>query len=198
MTLALLDTNAYLRLAKRIRPLLGKKFGQKDYVLTILKDVEDEVHRNPRLLHNFPWFDVDDLAAERMAQTIRLKADEKAKLAATTSVLHGLVQMEPARFMKHKRSPPSYTDCRILAFGQIRPAIVVTDDLGMHELANMVGIDQIWHGHELLKKMLSAKLIGKDMVREIYEALENNGDIPATWREAKHVTFIKIFGKPVI
>lgn len=40
MTLVLLDTNAYLRLAKRVRPLLGKKFGQKDYVLTILRDVE--------------------------------------------------------------------------------------------------------------------------------------------------------------
>lgn len=48
MTLVLLDTNAYLRLAKRVRPLLGKKFGQKDYVLTILRDVEDEVQRSPR------------------------------------------------------------------------------------------------------------------------------------------------------
>ena len=38
MTLVLLDTNTYLRLAKRIRPLLGVKFGQKDYVLTVLKD----------------------------------------------------------------------------------------------------------------------------------------------------------------
>ena len=46
MTLVLLDTNAYLRLAKRIKPLLGVRFGQKDYVLTILKDVEHEVHRS--------------------------------------------------------------------------------------------------------------------------------------------------------
>jgi hypothetical protein len=196
LTLALLDTNAYLRLAKRIRPLLGKKFGQKDYVLTILKDVEEEVHRSPRLRHHFPWFDIDDLAAERMAQTLRLNADEKAKLTAATSVLHGLVQMEPVRFMTHRRFPPSYTDCRVLAFGQIRPAIVVTDDLGMHELASMVGIDQIWHGHELLKKMLSAQLIDNNLVREIYEALETNGDMPATWREAKHSTFVKVFGKP--
>ena len=49
MTLVLLDTNTYLRLAKRIRPLLGVKFGQKDYVLTVLKDVEDEVRRSPKL-----------------------------------------------------------------------------------------------------------------------------------------------------
>ena len=43
MIRVLLDTNAYLRLAKRIRPLLGVTFGQKRYTLTILKQVEDEV-----------------------------------------------------------------------------------------------------------------------------------------------------------
>ena len=195
MTLVLLDTNAYLRLAKRVRPLLGKKFGQKDYVLTILPEVVDEVHRSPRLRHNYPWFDATDLATERLAHAPRLSAQDKATLVAATSVLLGLVQMDTARFMTRGRSPPSYTDCRVLAFGQIRPAIVVTDDLGMHELANMVGIDDIWHGPELLKKMLSAKLVDNELVREIYAALEVNRDFTATWVEAKHTSFVKIFGK---
>lgn len=193
MTLVLLDTNAYLRLAKRIKPLLGKKFGQKDYVLTVLRDVEDEVHRSPRLRHNYPWFDADNLATERLAHSPRLSAEDKATLAVAASVLHGLVQMEPDRFMIKGRSPPSPTDCRVLAFGQIRPAIVVTDDLGMHELANMVGMD-VWHGPELMKKMLSAKLIGNDLVREIFAALEANNDMTATWVAAKHQTFVKVFG----
>ena len=195
MTLVLLDTNAYLRLAKRVRPLLGKKFGQKDYVLTILPEVVDEVHRSPRLRHNYPWFDATDLATERLAHAPRLSAQDKATLVVATSVLLGLVQMDTARFMTKGRSPPSYTDCRVLAFGQIRPAIVVTDDLGMHELASMVGIDDIWHGPELLKKMLSAKLIDNELVREIYAALEVNRDFTATWVEAKHTSFVKIFGK---
>jgi hypothetical protein len=195
LTLVLLDTNAYLRLAKRIRPLLGKKFGQKDYVLTVMREVEDEVHRSPRLRHNYPWFDSQDLKAERMAQTPRLNADDKTTLAAAASVLHGLVQIDAGRFTTLGRSPPSYTDCRVLAFGKIRPAVVVTDDLGMHELASMVGIKDIWHGHELLKKMSSAKLIGNDLVREIYAALEANGDLTATWLVAKHTSFSKVFGK---
>lgn len=194
MTLVLLDTNAYLRLAKRIQPLLGKKFGQKEYVLTILRDVEDEVRRSPRLQHNYPWFDAASLTTERLAHSPRLSAEDKAKLAVATSVLHGLVQMDATRFMTKGRSPPSRTDCRVLAFGQIRPAIVVTDDLGMHELAGMVGID-IWHGPELLKKMLSAKLIANELVREIYAALDANRDLTATWLEAKNSTFGKLFGK---
>ena len=48
-TQVLLDTNTYLRLAKRIRPAVGRKFGQVPYVLVILKAVEEEVHRSARL-----------------------------------------------------------------------------------------------------------------------------------------------------
>jgi hypothetical protein len=201
-TLVLLDTNAYLRLAKRVRPLLGKKFGQKDYVLTILKDVQNEVLRQPRLQFLYPWFDADELLAqERLSNTIKLSKDEKATLDAAASALHGIVQMDPGRFMKHRRSPPSYTDCRVLAFGQIRPAVVVTDDLAMHELAELTEIGDVWHGHELLKKMLSAKLIDNDLVREIYTALESNSldgssDLPASWQKVKHTAFMKVFGKP--
>ena len=44
--LVFLDTNAYLRLAKRVRPAVGVVFGHKGYVLTIHKSVEDEVHRS--------------------------------------------------------------------------------------------------------------------------------------------------------
>lgn len=195
MTLVLLDTNAYLRLAKRVRPLLGKKFGQKNYVLTILKDVEDEVRRNPRLQHRFPWFPSQDLAAERLAHSPRLTSDEKETLAAAASVLHGLVQMDPARFITRHRSPPSYTDCRVLAFGQVRPAVVVTDDLSMHELAILAGINDVWHGYDLLRRMLGTKIIDKELVRQIYEALEANGDLPASWTQAKHNAFAKVFGK---
>ena len=43
-TQVLLDTNTYLRLAKRIRPAVGRKFGQVPYVLVVLKDVERARH----------------------------------------------------------------------------------------------------------------------------------------------------------
>ena len=50
-TQVLLDTNTYLRLAKRIRPAVGRVFGQVPYVLVILilYLFEDEVHRSARL-----------------------------------------------------------------------------------------------------------------------------------------------------
>lgn len=193
MTLALLDTNTYLRLAKRIRPLLGVEFGQKCYVLTVLKDVEDEVRRSRTLQFKFPWFDNEDFGAERDAAKVRLKADEKLLLENTQSVMRGHVLSEVYRYTTGGRQPPSETDCRVLAFGQVREAIVVTDDLGMHLLAEDFEIP-IWHGWQLLAKMRTAKVVNNDLVREIYEALETNGDLTQTWSDAKHSEFARIFG----
>ena len=175
--------------------MLGVEFGQRGYVLTVLKQVETEVHRSSRLRFLYPWFDDPELADERLATRVRLSKIENQQVEAATSVLRAHVLGNVVAYTSHSRSPPSQTDCFILAFGQIRPAIVATDDLGMHLLARDFDI-QIWHGHELLKKMLSAKLIDNELVREIYEAIESNGDLPNSWKIARHTVFKKIFGPP--
>ena len=193
MTLILLDTNAYLRLAKRIKPLLGVSFGQKGYVLTILKDVEDEVHTSARLQELFPWFDNSPLKEERLAKRVRFSADEKAQLNAMTSVLRAHVLENADVYTTRGRSPPSRTDCYCLAFGQVRTAIVATDDLGMHQLADVFELP-VFHCHDVLKKMLTAKTIDKVMVTEIYHALEINNDLPRSWVDVKHTAFKKVFG----
>lgn len=193
MTLILLDTNAYLRLAKRIKPLLGKPFGQKNYVLTILKDVEQEVHSSSRLQTLFPWFDNPQLEQERLAKRVRFSQDEKTQINAMTSVLRAHVLENADAYTTRGRSPPSHTDCFCLAFGQVRSAIVATDDLGMHQLAQDFEIP-VFHCHDVLKKMLTAKLVDKTLVTEIYHALEINNDLPRTWVEVKHTAFKKVFG----
>ena len=193
-TLVLLDTNAYLRLAKRVRPLLGVPFGQKRYVLHVLEDVEAEVGRNPRLRFHYPWFEGDTaVAAERQSHRLRLSREERDQLDAAAHFLHDWVLQDVRRFATGGRSPPGPTDCRVLAFGQVRPAIVVTDDLGMHELAREFNIG-VWHGFDLLAKLRTAKVVNDDLVREIYAALEANGDLTASWREARHTVLAKVFG----
>lgn len=131
MTLVLLDTNAYLRLAKRIRPLLGIKFGQKEYELTILKITEEEVYKSSRLRFLYPWFDNQEIAAERLAKQVRLSNEEKQQIQAAQSIFRNHVLENAVNY----KNPPSSADCYILAFGQIHPSIVVTDDLSMLELA---------------------------------------------------------------
>ncbi|WP_291914432.1 hypothetical protein [Limnohabitans sp.] len=193
-TLVLLDTNTYLRLAKRVRPFVGLEFGQVPYVLTILKVTEDEVHRNPHLQFRNPWFDQTEHAQERIAKQVRLTASEKAQVEAAQSVLLGWARMDLDRFTSYGRSPPGEADCWLLAFGQVRPAVVVSDDLGMHELVKDFPDIKVWHGYELLAKLRTAKVVDDALIHAIYEALEANGDMTRTWRDAKHTTFKRIFG----
>ena len=192
-TEVLLDTNTYLRLAKRIRPAVGRQFGQVPYIVVILKAVEEEVHRNPKLQFKNPWFDEPEFARQRMAKQTRLSAAEKQEMKLVQDVLIGTVQLDVDKYTSHGRSPPGATDCWLLAYGQVKGAVVVTDDLGMHTLASEVGL-KVWHGFELLAKLKTAKVVDNDLVRDIYDALERNGDMTETWRKAKHEEFVKVFG----
>lgn len=195
MTQVLLDTNAYLRLAKRVRPMLGVAFGVKAYVLVVLKDVEEEVHRNSALGFKFPWFDEQVLADERLAARARLTKEEKKSIEVAAGILRASVLSDPLRFMQGRGDPPSLVDCRVLAHGYVRGCIVTTDDLGMHKLASEFEI-RVWHGYELLKALLNAKAVDSVLVRQIFDALEANQDLPASWRKARHTKFPKIFGHP--
>jgi len=104
--LVLLDTNAYLRLAKRIKPLLGVKFGQVDYVLTILSEVEKEVQKQPRLQFQYPWFDGEELRTERLAKQTRLSQLERRRIVAAQSVLLDHVANNVENIIQSGRSPP--------------------------------------------------------------------------------------------
>ena len=190
--LVLLDTNAYLRLAKRIKPMLGVKFGQKQYCLTVLRDVEKEVQKSHRLRFRYPWFDSPGLTQERISKGARMSPEEKKTLNDVAEALHDYVQIHATRFTAGRRSPPSMVDCRMLAFGQVREAVVVTDDLGMHHLAEEFEIS-VWHGYELLHKMRAAKMIDSEKIREIYQALEVNDDLPQAWKNAQKTLLRKVF-----
>lgn len=192
-TEVLLDTNTYLRLAKRIRPAVGRQFGQVPYAVVILKAVEEEVHRSAKLRFKNPWFDEPEFAQERIAKQTRLSAADKQDMKLVQDILMGTVQLDIDKYTSHGRSPPGPTDCWLLAYGQVKNAIVVTDDLGMHTLAAEVGL-KVWHGFELLAKLKSAKVVDNDLIRDIYDALESNGDMTETWRAAKHNEFARIFG----
>ena len=51
----LLDTNAYFRLAQSIHPLLKAAFGDQNYTLYVLKELQVEYEKNPRLTNRFAW-----------------------------------------------------------------------------------------------------------------------------------------------
>lgn len=195
MTTILLDTNAYLRLAKRIRPLLGVKFNPaKEYVLIVLPDVEKEVLRNQELSYRYPWFADDDHRTERRSNTVRFDADEKKQLHSDQQFMLQHSRANAGSLMQLGRDPPGPTDCYVLAVAMLRSWWVATDDEGMHQVGKNFDVKTIYC-FEVLHKLLSADLINKEKVVEIYDALEANGDLPARWVDAKAKLFKAVFGK---
>lgn len=192
-TTILLDTNAYLRLAKRIQPLLGKKFNPaKDYTLVVLREVADEVHRQPRLVRQYPWFDGPEYAEERKNHGARLTRDQKGEAAENKKFLLSHVARNARAYLLHGRDPPSDTDCYVLGVAMACNWCVATDDENMHALSRDFEVKCLY-AYDVLHKLLSADMIDKAKVIEIYEALEVNGDITARWIDAKGKLFKKVF-----
>lgn len=195
MTTILLDTNAYLRLAKRIRPLLGVKFNPvKEYVLIVLTDVEKEVLRNQELTFRYPWFEEDDHRNERRSNTVKLGADERKQVDSDHKFILKHSRANAGSLMQKGRDPPGPTDCYVLAVAKLRSWWVATDDEGMHQVGKDFEVRTIYC-FDVLHKLLSADMVDKEKVVEIYDALESNGDLTAKWLAAKASLFKSIFGK---
>ena len=85
--------------------------------------------RSARLRFLNPWFEEPEFVQERLAKQTRLSAAEKQDLKLVQDLLLGTVQLDIGKYTTG-RSPPGATDCWLLAYGQVKDAIVMTDDLG--------------------------------------------------------------------
>ncbi len=193
MTTILLDTNAYLRLAKRIRPLLRVKFNpQKQYQLLVLPEVEREVLLSQRLKWHYPWFMEDDHRNERRSWPVKLSASDKVQIEKDIAFMRQMVGRNAEAYIQGGRSPPGPADLHVLAVALLKGWCVATDDEGMHLLAKDLKI-KAFYCFDVLHKMLSAAMVDKAQVIDIYGALEANGDLTVRWKEAKTKLFKKVF-----
>ena len=60
----LVDANVYLRLAQTINPLLFMPFGDNEYCLYILPELNNEL-TNYRLANKFPWISEEEYRDNR-------------------------------------------------------------------------------------------------------------------------------------
>jgi len=139
----LVDTNAYLRLAQTIRPLLSMPFGDNEYCLYILPELNKElgVHK---LQNNFSWVTEDEYALNRQHFPNIGKKQKKA-IAQTFEFLWDHVQTE--------LPGPSRVDALYIAYAIELDIPVVTDDRDMTKLA-VVFEAKVMPSLELLKIML--------------------------------------------
>lgn len=190
----LLDTNAYLRLAKHFSPLLGQKFVIHPEVLQVLSEVDREISASPRLESKFSWALEAEYAQNRLQNLVQLSGTQATEIFSAKSVIDGYSSQyrTSGEYKKLGLTPPSPTDCLVLTYAYVLGLQLVADDGGMQFLAKQLGI-QLIGSHELLKMMLNSSQITLAQIQALARYLNYMDDMPLSWKRDAP----KLFGVPL-
>jgi hypothetical protein len=177
----LLDSNAYFRLAQSIRPLLNAKFGEQNYCLYVLKELQNEYEKNPRLKSSFPWVNDPEYAENRSNRHQVTREEQKEIKRAYEFILD---------YVRHVHPGVSKVDVLCLAHAEQLGIPVVTDDEEMRVAARDYGITTL-KTLELLKLMLDCGHVDINKVREIASYLAYFNDMPKDLKK----DYKRIFGE---
>ena len=164
----LVDTNAYLRLAKTIRPLLFNPFGGNGYCLYILPELNTEL-THKRLVTKFYWIEEDEYLENRKHFPVISKKQRK-EIDLTFSYVWGYVQTD--------LPGPSKVDALYIAYGIVINILVVTDDQDMTALAHVFEA-KVMPTLELLKIMLDCGHTDMKSIDGLVDYWRHIGDRPA-------------------
>jgi hypothetical protein len=189
LNLRLLDSNAYFRLAKSFHPLLGGPYGTDKIVLQVLKDVDIEFSKNPRLDSKFSWVSEAQYTANRKNNLLPISGNKADDIHHASIFICEWSRDQGVEFRSRNITQPSKVDCMVLAYGYAMGITIVSDDAGMAYTAKEFDVRQI-ESHELLKELLDAKIVTKQKIQTAMQYLDWLDDLPPRWRrEAK-----KLFG----
>jgi hypothetical protein len=167
----LVDTNTYLRLAKTIRPLLFKSFGDDEYCLYILPELNQELGGN-KLQSKFHWINDEEFAENRKHFPVIGKKQLKS-IQQTFEYLWDHVQTE--------LPGPSRVDALYLAYALELNIPVITDDQDMTELAEAFEA-KVMPTLELLKIMLDCGHTDMKTIDGLCDYWRYIADMPANFK----------------
>ncbi|EOX4953580.1 DNA-binding protein [Vibrio campbellii] len=179
----LVDTNSYLRLAKDVHPFLFQTFGDENYCLYIIPELNDELARSTRLQSKFHWIDQAEYQENRQAFPTVGKKQAKQIENAYSVIWEHVVNEFPG---------PSPVDVKYLAYADVLGIKVVTDDADMTELAREFEIPVI-SSLELMKVMVESDHITMEKVRSIVNFWAYSDDLP---NRNFRTDYEQIFGEP--
>lgn len=174
----LVDTNCYLRLAQSIKPLLFVPFGDKEYCLYVIPELNKELEQR-HLKHKFPWIDEPEYRSDRDHHpTVSRK--QKRSIQDTFDYVWDHVETE--------LPGPSRVDALYIAYAIELDVHVVTDDEDMIALAEAFDA-KVMRTLELLNLMLDADHIDMGKVRAIVSYWRHVGDTPARLKRQYRTLF---------
>jgi len=175
----LVDTNVYLRLAKTIRPLLFAPFGDKEYCLYILPELNVEL-AGRKLQSKFPWVDEKEFTDNRR-HFPTISRQEKRSIQKSFEYVWDHVQTE--------LPGPSRVDALYIAYALDLGVPVVTDDQDMTELAKAFDA-QVMPTLDLLKIMLDCGHTDMKIIDGLVDYWKYITDMPANF----NADYQRLFG----
>jgi len=164
-----LDTNAYLRLADMLHPLLKLTFGQPQARLRTIPDVHDEFKRSIRLQTHFSWAMDQKFCEDRKASFPRISVATRKQIVNARAYL-----LDEARRNALSVSP---TDMFVLAYGLVLSQIVISDDRGMKAVADIYGITMIGVA-DFLAMLYDEGGITIEKIKDVVDVMELRHDVP--------------------
>lgn len=164
-----IDTNAYLRLAEVLHPLLKITFGHPPARLRTILDVHEELKRSPRLQTHFLWAMDQKFCEDRKASFPRIGVATRKKIVSARDYL-----LYEAR---RNALAVSQTDMFVLAYGLVLGQIVVSDDRDMKIVADDFRISMIGVA-DFLTLLYNEGGITIEQVKEVIEVMELRHDVP--------------------
>ncbi len=176
----LVDTNAYLRLAQTIRPLLFVSFGDEEYCLYILPELNEEL-AGRKLQSKFPWTEEDEFIENRK-HFPNIGRKQKKAIKETFEYVWDYVQSD--------LPGPSRVDAWYIAYALELGVPVVTDDQDMSELAHAFDAE-VMSTLEVLKIMLDCGHTDMKTIDALCAYWQHISDMPAKF----HSDYPRLFGK---
>jgi len=181
----LLDSNAYFRLARSIRPLLAKTFGPPPpYSLFVLAELDDEYFNSSRLQHKFEWVNAPEYKTDRQTNQYSCKGKWVKPADNAYSFLKAYANQEGLNLAPE--------DLKALAVGFVRKIPVVSDDGGMCQVASAHSIE-CWRTLDLMKRMVACGRINVAKVDEILQYLDHENDLGMPKADIR-VFYQRLFG----
>jgi hypothetical protein len=174
----LVDTNAYLRLAKTIRPLLLVPFGDNEYCLYILPELNKELSSH-KLQSKFNWV-IEQEYEDNRKHFPNIGRKQKISITQTFEYLWDHVQTE--------LPGPSRVDALYIAYALELDIPVVTDDQDMAELAQVFDA-KVMSTLELLKIMLDSDHTDMKTINGLCSYWRHITDLPANF----HADYKRLF-----
>ncbi|OPY89227.1 MAG: hypothetical protein A4E71_00049 [Smithella sp. PtaU1.Bin162] len=167
----LIDSNVYFRLAESIHPLLQTEFGKERHCLYVIKELQSEYDRSPRLESTFYWVNKPKYKKNRACELNLSRKDKQTLIQVNDFIKNHARDLYP---------DVSKVDIAALANAYVLDIPVVTDDSEMLKLAADFNIKTL-KTLELLKLMLDCQHIKITVVRQIASYWNYSGDLPKSF-----------------